>query len=75
MKQQNEIDYEQEWRNHLRILENSKRPVQFAPVLAWDGSIVRPSKIPGEFKLVMTQEMKDYQKILRETMFEHHRSH
>lgn len=45
------------------------------PPTCWDGSIVRPSKIPGEFKLVMTQEMKDYQKILRETMFEHHRSH
>lgn len=43
-----------------------------AVMLSPDGSPVRPSKIPDEFSLVMTQEMKEWREILRETMFKFH---
>lgn len=37
-----------------------------------DSCIVRPSRIPKEFNMKMTQDMKEWRRLLRDTTLEYH---
>lgn len=54
-----------------RVVNESDNAVILSP----DGYPIRPSRIPAEFKLVMTQERKDLRKIMTELMFEYDQKH